>query len=88
VRGHDSGLLQLPVAVLRIGLLLLRLLQQHTRLLRHERVTEGLRTTTEYIGKSFGRKDKPPGRLAVLPPIALGVFTICEVSFRCVGACD
>jgi hypothetical protein len=33
--GHDSGLLQLLVLLLRIGLLLLHLLQQHAGLLRH-----------------------------------------------------
>ena len=36
--GHDSGLLQLLVLLLRIGLLLLHLLQQHADLLRHERL--------------------------------------------------
>ena len=56
----DSGLLQLPQHLLRIGLLLLHLLQQHAGLLRHLRVIV-CKPKTNAPADSTAKPSKSPG---------------------------
>jgi hypothetical protein len=55
----DSGLLQLPEAMLRKRLLLLHLLQQHAGLLRHVRLIGYYWSRDPAVATTFPLKEKP-----------------------------